>query len=532
MRFSTTAFKFNDWFSQAENNKRVAVNRFSGFFFIFNLVLIAVATRYPIGDFGNYYYGCKFFWNGVYPIKYYQDIHFFNTLIRNYEPGFFFENYTPVPPLSLAAYLPFLLFKCSTAKIVFNVFGVIVLTVVLRKILLNYANFSVWFYLIPLVFFQPLFSNFSQGQSYLLILSVSLWFCTSFQKGSNVLPALALAMLFALKIFPAFIVIIPLVKKRWLVVTWALFFVIFLHAVLYFLTGGTVIWYYFSEVLPRLAGNNVTEPFSFFNQSFHSLFLKIFVHNWHLNASPPVNAAYVAVALQVLLYAFVFYFLIVALKSAKALPALGFTFLAMSLINKYSTVYGLLLLMPVFYLLETMPKKNALAIIFMLLIACNLPIHKLQGLPVIFQYSRLWILCLVFLVLWFTYVHEFRFKMILILSVVFFIPSLDFYRYKTTHVIELRSTRGVVYDYELRNSQIRLLTCLGNHDSLESTYLRGITDTVHFNDPRWKERVDTILKNENAQVKNPMIIHNRWLIFLTDRNAGVGMYYLKLIDLR
>ena len=207
-----TKIKFDDLFENKFQIERI--QRFIYFFLLFNFILLVITFHHPIGDFGNYYYGSKFWRQGIDPLKFYQSIHFFNSEIRQYETGIFFENYTPVPPFSLLFYLPFTLLKLSLAKVIFNLLGLFVFCFSLQRLIKVLNVFSPAFYLLPFIFLQPLYSNFHHGQAYLLVAALLFEFYIALQGNKRTTQALIIALLFCLKIFPAFIAIIFLFKKN------------------------------------------------------------------------------------------------------------------------------------------------------------------------------------------------------------------------------------------------------------------------------------------------------------------------------
>ena len=97
--------------------------------------MIAITRNYPIGDFGNYYYGSKLFIEGKFSISDYKSISKFNQQIAEYGATNFFENYIPIPPISLLCYLPFTFLSCLKAKLLFNSMSLVVFCISLRHFL-------------------------------------------------------------------------------------------------------------------------------------------------------------------------------------------------------------------------------------------------------------------------------------------------------------------------------------------------------------------------------------------------------------
>jgi hypothetical protein len=111
---------------------------------------------------------------------------------------------------------------------------------------LKYFNW--WFYFLPLIFLQPIFSNFHHGQTYLLVTALLFEFYIAFNNKKNVNIGWIIALLFALKIFPAFIAILLVFKKEWKALQWIILFSASLGLICYFTIGPETLNYYYIKV--------------------------------------------------------------------------------------------------------------------------------------------------------------------------------------------------------------------------------------------------------------------------------------------
>ena len=271
---------------------------------------------------------------GIDPLKFYQDSHFFNTEIRQYETGVFLENYAPVPPFSLLFYIPFTFFKLSIAKLLFNLLGLFIFCFSLNRLINTVKFFSLWFYFLPIIFLQSLFSNFHHGQTYLIITALFFEFYIALQNDKKVKLGWIVVLLFALKIFPAFIALILIFKKEWKAIQWVAFFSAILSTICNFTIGSGTINYYYLDVFPRLAANDITAPFYFYNQSFYTFLLNAFVEQPYLNPFPIINEPIIAVAIQILFCAFIFSFFIKIILKQNLKISIFITILTLFLLNK------------------------------------------------------------------------------------------------------------------------------------------------------------------------------------------------------
>jgi hypothetical protein len=516
-----------------ENRFRKAEHRrFMLAFIAFNLLLIAYSLFSPLGDFGNYYYGSKFFVSGIEPLKLYEDLHYFNTLIRQYESGPFFENYTPVPPFSLLFYIPFLAFKCSWAKLVFNLLSLVLLSFSLQRAIKHVGFINYWFYLLPLIFFQPLLSNYQQGQAYLLVAALLLDLFVSWQSRQAIRSGLILALLFSIKIFPAFIGIIFLLKKDWKPVAWSALFSLLLAGVTYVAVGQSTCLFYYSHILPKLAINEITSPFSFSNQSLHGFLMHAFIYDPHHNPLPFIVSPLTAALLETLFYAIVFTVLLAARKEK---PALFFMvcLLSLMLINKYTTLYGLLILFPVLYASGKLQPTPFLWTLFLLALACNIPAHRPDAFPLVLQYARFWLLLLAWLLLISRLNIAWRWSYALVGLLLFAVPSFVFYKYTGGKEIRIYPSAGVLYEVSVGKNGLMLYSCLGDRDTVElwpvSIYQVDSTK-LNLKHSDLQKEGHTVYP-DLGRIKKAMLVNRHYLIALSDKNNGAGMYHLLIKDL-
>lgn len=376
-----------------------------------------------------------------------------------------------------------------------------------------------WFYFLPLIFLQPIFSNFHHGQTYLLVTALLFGFYIAFNKHKNVRIGWIITLLFALKIFPAFIAIMLIFKKEWKAIQWILIFSALLGLVCYFTIGSETINYYYLKVLPRLVSNDITAPFYFFNQSIYTFLLNAFVQHPYLNLSPIINAPIIAVIIQLLFYAFVFSCYIKIVLGQNAFISFFVTILVLFLLNKYSTVYGLIVLFPFIFLFKDLPAKKIVTIGVLVFIMSNIPVYKLSAFPLALQYSRVWLLMAIFILLVIILKPGFNLKYLMISLLIFALPSLAFLKYVSDGSIEIRPKIGIMYDFNVLNDKIKLYTCLGNRDSVE--YYNFVTRSID------SAKIE-MTKKEFLPANKALVANKETLIYMTDDCNGVGMYYLKL----
>jgi hypothetical protein len=313
-------------------------------FLIIGLGCMVATRNEPIRDFGNYYYGSRLLADGNFDIEIYKDIHYFNKQIRGYGEQNFFENYIPVPPISALLYLPFCFFNSLNAKLIFNLLSLLLFCYSFYRLVTAYPVQSLLLLLLPFAFLFPLFNNIRQGQSYLLITAGLIMAFLYSEKKGLLGPALILALIISLKIFPLFIVLYFLVKKKYKM-CFAVGVAVILLQLLTFLVIPSINIYYFTHIVPRLFNNDVIGPYYYGNQSFYTLLLNLCSVDGLDNPDPLWNYPQMVVITESVIVSFII-MIIWQIRQGINFAVYAAVIFASVLIGRYSTSYGMFLLLP------------------------------------------------------------------------------------------------------------------------------------------------------------------------------------------
>lgn len=507
--------------------------KFILFFSVFNLLLLFFSGQQGLGDFGNYYYGSKFFLQGIDPIKFYRDLHFFNSEIRSYENGVFFENYAPVPPFSLVFYAPFTVLPGIVAKTFFSLLSIALFGVALYRILRQLNFFSSWLYLLPLCFLMPLYSNISNGQTYLLITALMLECLTAFCAQSRWRVGIIVALLFSLKIFPAAIALVLILFRDWRSLSWTATFVMLFQGITWLFVGHEVFAYYYCDILPRLAENSVIEPFGYHNQSLHTFLQRIFVYHPYLNSAPLLNAPFLAMLIQSILYGFIVSFLLQARLRHPSYVTFAYCNLAIILFSQYSTVYGLLTLVPLALLFRDFWSHRLLVIYCLLALAINVPVHRIDEQTFLIQFCRPLLLFLASLLLANYLGYEFKAKRFAAAFCIVLALSFNFYAFDTQPRQNLSGKR-LLYDFTVGDTTLFFNTCYGNRDSVECiSFKKDRMDSLTVMNSGLKVVADhKVIYESKGNIKKCLLVNDTSLLVLTDEERGIGMYRLIMKKLK
>ncbi len=502
-------------------------------FFILGVLLILKGIQAPINDFGNYYYGSKMLTQGRFTISVYSDIHYFNQQISNLGEKNFFENYIPVPPFSAVFYAPFCLLKCNQAKLLFNLLSLLLFCVSLFRLIKHYGINSNYLLILPLMFLSPLNNNLIQGQTYLLILAFISESLIQSEKGRHQLSALLCALVMALKIFPAFILLFYLLKKKYKVVIWSLVYFVGFNAACLLFIDPEIIGYYYTSILPRLANNDIIGAYYYGNQSTYSFLLNLFSFDYLQNPNALLNTPYLVPAIESLFVSLAIVTLIGLLKHNNLL-LYGCTLLALILCSRYTTSYSLLLLLPLgVYLLNSklLPSTAILSSLALLAIACSLNISDFKDAAIFIKFGRLLLLVAIFVILSYHFHIKLNCKLLLLL----FLPIVAYRCYSFSIVpinyFHIQNTKGILYDISLANDSLVLHSTLGEKGATEKIAMHG---KAHTDSPLVVKENKLIdngkIITESADNKlNPFVFNDSLIVFMSDLNQAVRFYKLRVV---
>lgn len=304
-------------------------------------------------DFPNYYVSAKLVLKGGEVDRLYDDDWFQQQI---YLEGINqLGKFSPFPPVTAFVFIPLAWLKPLDALRAWTFFNIVILvaSIVLLSKIVN--KDWLWCSLIFLLSGHALINNFRLGQFYLVLTLVILGGYYLWQRKQHALTGLMFGFGTAIKYFP--IVFLPLFVfwKEWRAV--AAFLVTPLAA--YFISllvfGVKLHQQFFSSVLLGHLMGNIQNPFSHFFQSWNSLLHKLLVYEEALNPEPMLNSPALASILLGLVYCFVFFSALVALKNQQANKAKQFAFLGIAelvILPASATYHFLLLVLPVAILLS------------------------------------------------------------------------------------------------------------------------------------------------------------------------------------
>ena len=178
------------------------------------------ATR-PSHGFASYYTASRLLLEGENINNYYND-DWFSSRVNDFVPGVY-EIYNVNMPTASLILLPFASFDYASARLGWTIFNLIIFIITIVYIIRKIKFQSIWTPLIIILFlcYQPMYSNFAQGQVYFLIFCslVLAWF--AFESRKEELLGLLLGLIFILKTTSVILLILLLIQKEWRSLIWA-----------------------------------------------------------------------------------------------------------------------------------------------------------------------------------------------------------------------------------------------------------------------------------------------------------------------
>lgn len=507
-------------------------------FFITGVVFSLITFFKPIGDFGNYYYGSKLFADGRFSLDDYESIQHFNEQIRSYGATDYFENYTPVPPFNLLFYLPFSFIPPLVAKALFNLTGLLLCSLSLLRLVkfmgANDQDQHIAYAWLPLIFLFPLFNNMYQGQSYLFITAFLIESYIADSRNKFMLSSFLIALSCSLKLFPAFILFFFIIQKRFRTVLGSIVLIVSICLLTIAFTGLPISLHYAGQVLPRLLNNDVIGAYYHSNQSIYTLLLHLFSFEPMHNPFPIYNLPWIVPVLESCLLALILTLLIGYRNNPFFL--LGLVLLTGFFVSRYTTTYGMLLLLPfvIYFLIVSPQKKSTHALCFVLFLALSMPVASFEKPNVILQFSRLWGLLIAFIILLFVYRPLFKTTwFLLILFPLLFIKGIGFSD-ASPHYFGIQNSKGILYTCTIQHDSLVLLSTLGSTDYKEIVKTNGklrMCDSLYIDENRLfynGKLIDNLADNK----QKPFLFNDSMAVFMSDLHQGILFYKLRMIPLK
>lgn len=533
----------------------IVYNRFKSYYPIVPLAVLLVyfiyrSTGAPFSDFAGYYFGSAGLLQGDFKTVY--DTYALNALIAQKGYTGVYVSYTPFPPFTSVVFAPFLLLPVAASKIMFNFFsaGLLLFTIIRVHRFTASPRWLLW--LIPVIFFIPLRNNIFFGQSYLLVCVLLLEGFMAWKKGKLMLSSTLWATAIVFKLFPAVILFYLIAKKQYKQVVYVSIACALLGSISLLLNGMASWQYYVFTILPRAFNGELNDSYTYVFQSACMLLKNFFVYDEVQNTQVVYNsnvvfsicmALFKALILACCVGATIFQKNKDAISAKKPSELLIFSvwITASLLLSPNGSSYSLILLLIPFMALSAMvteaannrmlPVYLSLAVLFLI---ATIPVQAFGGLPLLLQFPRLYLLLLFFFLLLYYTNTRLPWKLLIVFFAVLLLPDVIRKRQNDTSTYLLAEKAPLIYEYAVKNNRLVYYYWddKGKHEADAAYAVQQYSASdVQLQNNQLFYKGKQITSSTDLK-KQPMIINGRDIVYLSDKNRGVGFYALRKIHVQ
>lgn len=232
------------------------------------LLFIGQSLSFSLHDFTNYYFGAKLWLLGDFAPSTYLPCTF-NEQLAQLDFYDYFGNYAPNSPFLLLFFAPFTYLPPLVAKTVFNGIGLLVFAVSFYRLQQAFSIPKSRVLLISLVLVLAIRNNLLFGQAYLVLAALIMEFSINYAKQKFWLSTFWLALASALKLFPALLILLFIVRRDFKPLPRYIFWMLVISLITLWCVGTEVSFFYLTKVLPASLQGRLSEEFVLNYQSVH-----------------------------------------------------------------------------------------------------------------------------------------------------------------------------------------------------------------------------------------------------------------------
>jgi hypothetical protein len=501
------------------------------------ILVVSIFTIKAIGlgysDFASYYFGSKQLLLGDYINAY--DTASLNLIISAQGFKDLFVSYTPFPPFTSVFFAPFTLLPIGMSKILFNIISCILFLVALYRSVNYFSIPPIYLLLVPLILYTPIRSNLFFGQSYLILFFLLLEGYMAYRKGQLVLSTALWSLAIVFKVFPILILFFLLTKKEYKNIIYLSGASLVLVGLSVLINGFPVWQFYVFKILPRLNNGELNDSFTFIFQSAFMLFKNCFIYDAVLNPKAIANSPYLFWISLAVFKAFIFSICVIASLRKKSDDFVNFSFWIMAsiLISPNGSTYSLVvLLIPLMALVRSeISVSYKLISAILLLLICNIPIHYFASLPLLLKFPRLYLLIAFFVAI--LIISKIKIDYKIVVAFVFIFLMMDSARLITrvdhSTYFFAEDKYALLYDYTIKDNKLTSYYWSvngGQQEKIDYAAREYSAEELSLKDNQIYCKGKKITDSSDWK-KKPMLIDKKYVLYLSDKNRGVGFYTLR-----
>lgn len=493
-------------------------------------------------DFSNSYFAARLVTQGIPPETVIFDIYEFNNFIWNLGYKDVLVDFYLNSPFTITVFYPLSFIEDAyTAKAIFNLISIVLFIWSVCLLIKKKVNKRYWILLIlPIIFLVPIRNQILFGQSYFLVLSLIIFGFLFIDEKKESVGASLLSFAVLLKIFPVFYGISLLFHKNWKSIIAGFFMAIVLMSVSIYITGFQIWKTYFLEILPNAIQNNSTVDFRFNAQSIDVFLKTLFIQDYYYNPNALFNSERLYFIIKWIVKSIIIGFAlrISFVHKNNLFKLLSIWIVTLFLLQSRTVTYTQILWMiPLFYILnekiETTKKILFLVIVF---VVCNIPVYKLESLPIILKFSKLWFTILLAILFYSSFSVKINLKWIIAVFIVLFPLHLEVFKnLKKINSDYVLATKEyfMIYDFFEKDGSLFIKTLGKNGNEIVNTNI-SITSFDENICEFYNNQIllnKQILTDDFSLKKKPVLINNNEVYYLTDHRSRRGAFTLKKINI-
>lgn len=517
-------------------------------YFVYLLPCIALAIFYifrsysfQIHDFANYYFGAKAILNNSFTPEIYSALHF-NQLFAEAGVENLFINYYPNTPFISVSFIPLTFLEWEQSKLIHNIIGsaLFIISIIRLSIYCKLPKWNLLF--IPVLFLVAIKNNILFGQTYFFILFLITEGFLLYEKNKTSLASILWSLAILIKVIPIVILFWLCFKKDLTTIFKITLCCLLVSIITIPIVGFDSLKYYMTDAFPSSSAGLIYDGFTVRAKSAIMLFKIAFIHDALLNKSPIVDSNFLFMLSNILYKGFIFSAAasLTYHKSKDIFFSFSIWIVAGLLIGPTSSSYSkILLLLPIIYVLsrdkESMNKYSQYLILGITVLIINYPSNYLYNLPMPFNFIKLILLFIVFILLLRLISFEWSWLIMCSFLALFTIqtttnpiPESDFRYLKLNHapptiMSKLKIKNGSVhYVYWGVNGEKEAETNI-KISAYTKENIQLINNQLFYNDKQITDSKDRKL--------DPYLINQSTIIFLSDSGRAPGCYTIRKIEI-
>jgi hypothetical protein len=358
----------------------------------------------------------------------------------------------------------------------------------------------------------------------------------AYSKKESGVAALLWSVAIMLKVFPAIILLFLILRKEWKTLGYVGFMCLLLTGASILVMGFEVWQFYLIKVLPSNSSGEISAMYTTNYQSAFMLFKYLFIREESLNPDPFFDNIPI---FQICLIAFKCILLTLCgtlILARRDFISFGFLLLGAILFSPYSSTYGNLLLvfLLVAFIKDGAENKIAITVALLIMLVGNLPIKLFQNFPLLFQFPRLLLTLSLFIYIFYITKVKFNWKLLAVFTLFFTLPALLTRQPENTESKRLltNENHNLIFDYGSTNGYIFYKYWSDDGEQIFNTELPAYNLSqvdLRITDNQLFYKGKQLTHSADKKLK-PMIWNNRHVIYLSDKDKGMGFYTLRMIE--